>query len=169
MALQEISYLEAWSLWSAGTDIKSRILWGLEIYKWARLAKVAALLAGLAILIDIVGPVRLREWLSPLKRPVETTVMAAVGILCLVLPFAFLWFVASTLPGPIALGALILLPIGLGIGAYILESFIKGKGHPVAAVAGLVKITKHTVFIQFVRTTSLILLVAAFHFDFLAS
>jgi hypothetical protein len=169
MAGEPVGYFEAWALWWDGIDIKSRILGGLEIYWWARFAKIAALLGALAFLPDIIGLERLRAWLSALKKPVESTLMVVVGILCLVLPFSFLLLVVWMKPGPIGLLAIVLLPVGLGIGAYILDSFIKGTGRPVGAVATVLKLTEHTTFMQFVRITSLILLLAAFHFDFLAS
>ncbi|MCF6470642.1 hypothetical protein FAF44_19890 [Nonomuraea sp. MG754425] len=169
MASQVIGYLEAWSLWSDGVDIKSRVLWGLEIYWWARMAKVAALLGGLAILTDIVGTKRLQEWLATLRKPTESILMVTVAVLCLVLPFALPFVATSILPRDLGLLTLVLVPVGLAIGAYILDSFIKGKGRPLGAIARVVKLTEHGVFVQFVRITSLLLVIAAFHFDFLAS
>ncbi|MGA5758215.1 hypothetical protein [Nonomuraea bangladeshensis] len=63
MAGQEISYLDAWSAWADGVDIRNRVLWGLEIYWWARWAKVGAFIAGLTLLLDIVGPERIERYL----------------------------------------------------------------------------------------------------------
>ncbi|MEU4510091.1 hypothetical protein AB0G05_11380 [Nonomuraea wenchangensis] len=67
MAGQEISYFDAWSAWADGIDIRQRVLWGLEIYWWARWAKVGAFAASLIIVVDIIGIERLERWFQRRK------------------------------------------------------------------------------------------------------
>ena len=72
MAGQEISYFDAWSAWADGIDIRQRVLWGLEIYWWARASKIATLVAGFVVILDIIGAERVEEWVNKRQERAST-------------------------------------------------------------------------------------------------
>jgi hypothetical protein len=49
-----------WLEWWAGRQVDQSDLWGWKVLYWARAGKVLQFLAGLTIVLDIVGPTRLR-------------------------------------------------------------------------------------------------------------
>ncbi|MEV6238819.1 hypothetical protein [Lentzea sp. NPDC051838] len=53
---------EAWRLWGTGASTQQFVLWGMPLLWWGRAGKVAQFVAGLAVLLDLIGPVRLRTW-----------------------------------------------------------------------------------------------------------
>ena len=58
-----ISWFEAWARWFSTGPLEPRtLMMGWPIYWWSRVGKIAELLGGASILIDIIGPERLREW-----------------------------------------------------------------------------------------------------------
>lgn len=59
---------EAWSLWWAGPVGDERLLWGIELFWWARLGKLLQLVAGAAILAEIIGAEQLRAFGNTLHR-----------------------------------------------------------------------------------------------------
>jgi hypothetical protein len=59
---RELDFWEAWTYWAAGVPIGQYILWGQEILWWGRAGKIAEFLAGLTVLLDIIGPERLRAF-----------------------------------------------------------------------------------------------------------
>lgn len=57
-----VSLPEAWLHWLSGVDLNGYILWGLQIRTWARIGKLLQFLAGLVVVLDLVGPKRLRSF-----------------------------------------------------------------------------------------------------------
>lgn len=53
---------EAWRLWSAGDQVQQYVLWGQSILWWGRFGKLAQFAAGLVVVLDLIGPERLRAW-----------------------------------------------------------------------------------------------------------
>lgn len=60
--VRNVGLLEAWRLWSEGKSLTDYELWGLSILWWGRAGKVIQFLGGLTILLDLLGPERLRRW-----------------------------------------------------------------------------------------------------------
>ncbi len=58
-----ISYIDAWSLWFSGQEVDPQLrLWFMSILWWGRVGKIAAFIGGLTVILDLVGPERLRQW-----------------------------------------------------------------------------------------------------------
>lgn len=57
----DLTYIEAWQLWFAGTQLSDHSLYGVPIVWWGRGGKLLAFVAGLAVLIDIIGLERIRD------------------------------------------------------------------------------------------------------------
>lgn len=55
------NYLEVWSLWAAGEDLRSFKLWGLEILWWGRLGKLLQFLTAITLVVEITGTERIRN------------------------------------------------------------------------------------------------------------
>ncbi|MFI9812672.1 hypothetical protein [Saccharothrix variisporea] len=61
--MSSVGYFEAWRLWFDGSStLRDAELWGLPVLWWGRIGKLAAFLAGLTLIMDIVGPERLRQF-----------------------------------------------------------------------------------------------------------
>jgi hypothetical protein len=214
MTGQEISLFDAWSAWAHGVDIKQRVLWGLEIYWWARWAKVAAFIAGLVILLDIIGINRLERWFQGkqdalkagrdglgkrvtdrldyllsesrgrgwVKRVTLRLEKAGLVWLCLSIVMTFwLWvaLVEFSESGPLETILSILGIPAIFVGSLLLTHMaLRFIAAAVGAVADgavtiilwtLKALAKQGLAAITVRSTSLALLMGAFHFDFLAS
>ena len=63
-----------WSRWLHGEKVEDyQILWGLKVLWWARIGKGMELVAALSILVDILGPQRLRAFGLSLHEHFGTT------------------------------------------------------------------------------------------------
>ena len=61
--MHSVGYLDAWAHWAAGdSTLRNADLWGLPVLWWGRIGKVAAFLAGMTLIMDIIGPERLRKF-----------------------------------------------------------------------------------------------------------
>jgi hypothetical protein len=61
--IEEVGLLEAWRLWFSGNLMSDSLLWGvMKILWWGRIGKVIVLAAALTIVVDIIGPERLRSF-----------------------------------------------------------------------------------------------------------
>jgi hypothetical protein len=58
----EVDIWEAWSRWLAGELLGDAKLWGVPIQWWGRIGKLAQFAAGLVVVLDLIGPERLRAW-----------------------------------------------------------------------------------------------------------
>ena len=58
--MQDVGYFEAWAAWWQGPT-QHLVLWGHSILFWGRLGKVVQFVAALAIVVEILGPQRLRS------------------------------------------------------------------------------------------------------------
>jgi len=61
-----VTLREAWQLWFSGDLPSTATLWGASILWWGRIGKIIELVAGLTILVDLVGSQRLRDFGSSL-------------------------------------------------------------------------------------------------------
>jgi hypothetical protein len=58
-----IGYFEAWRMWLAGQQVPGdATMWFMSVRWWGRLGKVLCLVAGGTVLLDIIGPQRLRSF-----------------------------------------------------------------------------------------------------------
>lgn len=55
-----IDYFDAWHQWFDGKEVKLFDMWGMSILWWARLGKVLQFMAGLTVILDLIGAGRLR-------------------------------------------------------------------------------------------------------------
>lgn len=88
--IDRIGYLEAWRLWIGGQQPPSdAVLWGvMSLRWWARTGKIAAFVGGATVILDLVGPERLRQFGRTTSRtrlpwwtafPVMAVILAPLG------------------------------------------------------------------------------------------
>ncbi|MBB5155564.1 hypothetical protein [Saccharopolyspora phatthalungensis] len=58
--MQSVGYWEAWSLWWSGTKLEDFAMWGLPMLWWARIGKCLQFAGTAIVILDLVGPERLR-------------------------------------------------------------------------------------------------------------
>lgn len=66
--MEPIGYLEAWLKWSSGEKLESYVLWGISILWWARFGKIIQFLGGFVVVLDLIGPQRLRDMATLTRR-----------------------------------------------------------------------------------------------------
>jgi hypothetical protein len=144
-----------------GEDIRSLVLWGLEIYWWARISKIAALLGGLAIVIDIVGQDRLKIYLETHQFSASrkiSALLASVFCLSLLVPVVLQSRIEKESISRTLAFIFVLLS------AMFMYYAIKPR-----LISIFSWVYTHENFLRTARVTSLFLLLTAFHFDFLAT
>ncbi|WP_146103761.1 hypothetical protein [Nonomuraea solani] len=171
MTGEEISLFDAWSAWADGVDIRQRVLWGLEIYWWARWGKVAALLAGLVLIIDIIGPERIEAYLKERRERKGRAGMELASIVATVLVVGWPTLVLAFAGAMLATHDNLIPGIALFSVAFIMMSMGNWLVPTVErkSTDALMWATTHTRFLRVVRIMSILMLVAGFHFDFLVS
>jgi hypothetical protein len=55
---QAVRFWEVWQLWAAGKPTQHLVLWGQTILWWGRTGKVCQFVAGLVVVLDILGSER---------------------------------------------------------------------------------------------------------------
>jgi hypothetical protein len=59
---ETISYLDAWSLWFSGQEVDPQLRMGpMTVLWWGRTGKLAAFIGGATVILDLMGPKRLRR------------------------------------------------------------------------------------------------------------
>ncbi|MEU8356490.1 hypothetical protein AB0C27_10820 [Nonomuraea sp. NPDC048882] len=59
---------DLWSQWWSGSSLTGSQLWGLQLTYWARIGKLLQFMAGLTVILDLIGPEPLRAFGKRLLR-----------------------------------------------------------------------------------------------------
>jgi hypothetical protein len=73
--VNEISIVEAWSLWLSGRLSPNVMILGVSIFWWGRLGKVMQFVGAATIIADIIGPERIRHFGSSLHGAITARVL----------------------------------------------------------------------------------------------
>lgn len=166
--MDTISLFEAWWRWSEGDPtLRDANLWGLRVLWWGRLGKLAAFVAGLVLIIDIIGPDRIITTLRrrSLERKGRVTGSQVVVLLGLI-------FVPATVAGN--LGGYVVTEsernwrIAVFFGGTVVMLFLFWMIHRNAAT-WFARLYEHDRLIRIIRFLSLLAFAVGFHFDMLAS
>jgi hypothetical protein len=71
-ATPSLSWSAAWSRWFNGHSLNGYALYGIPILWVGRAGKIGEAIAGLAVIIDIIGPERLRQAGTKIEQAVDT-------------------------------------------------------------------------------------------------
>ncbi|SDM55974.1 hypothetical protein [Allokutzneria albata] len=173
--MNSIGYFEAWERWFNGdTALRDARLWRLHVLWWGRVGKLAAFFAGMALILDIIGPERLRQFSTRYVRrnnlPRSSLGPALLGAVAAVF---LLW--ATFFPGKVSFLGFEIAVYSFGVTSAI-AVFVLVISLVLLAPAllegvrrGLVLIFERDALARTVQVTALVLFVAGFHFDMLAS
>lgn len=173
--LSSVGYLDAWARWAAGDPmLRNADLCGLPVLWWGRIGKVSAFLAGMTLILDIIGPERLRQFSERYlerRRPRRgfgrpAAVAAVAGVI-------LAWAIIR--PGKVAI-----LGTELTIYSYGFTTVTAGIALIISLALltptllhgvrrALVYVFERDALARTVQTVSLLLFIAGFHFDMLAS
>lgn len=67
-----VGLFEAWLLWWQGVDVKPMSLHGVSMLWVGRIAKVITFVGGLTVLLDLIGPDRVRHLAGQTRRKYDT-------------------------------------------------------------------------------------------------
>jgi hypothetical protein len=184
--MESIGWFDAWSRWASGDpDLKDKLLWGMQILWWGRVGKFAAFVGGLTLILDIIGPERIRQATSrSAKKLREGTSLLVVGlrranylaVAAVVIIFLIIIPIVRVTQGK----SPYVNPFGPeGYGRFHAWDWAQGALGGVAVLLalfllprirrGLVWIFEHDKTAYAARMVSLALFLVGFHFDMLAS
>ncbi|MER5388209.1 hypothetical protein [Saccharopolyspora sp. NPDC002686] len=66
--VQDVGFWEAVGLWLSGQKLENFTMYGCPMLYWARIGKCLQFIGGAAIVLDLIGPQRLREWGDSTQR-----------------------------------------------------------------------------------------------------
>ncbi|MFI6484312.1 hypothetical protein ACIBH1_40775 [Nonomuraea sp. NPDC050663] len=168
--MPDISYIEAWGLWLDGKSTLGNDLFGVPMIWWGRIGKIAAFVAGMTVVLDIIGPERLRQFGGRhVTFDAETSRWPdkawAVACVCgTTAPLVV--FVGSAIPA----WSRVMPMIGAGLlGVSLLCVLLTFERLVEVAVRGLARVFEHRKSELVTRCVALLTLAAGFHFDLLAS
>jgi hypothetical protein len=73
--VNEISIVEAWTLWLSGHLSPNALIWGVSIFWWGRLGKMMQFVAAITIVADIIGPEKIRRFGASLQGAITPTTL----------------------------------------------------------------------------------------------
>ncbi|MEU4331132.1 hypothetical protein [Nonomuraea dietziae] len=167
--MTDLGYLEAWQMWFAGDPaLKDATMHGLGTLWWGRFGKIAAFFGGMTVVLDIIGPARIRGYGARLRAiahaPGEHVrrAFSAAGLIAglfaaiplLELTNGFISWFAMTL----------LLSVAVVVAAALFEGQLSD-----AVPNGVAWLLEHPRTLTWWRVISLVALLVGFHFDLLAS
>ncbi|NUT99867.1 MAG: hypothetical protein HOY78_48445 [Saccharothrix sp.] len=59
--MTEVDLIDAWTRWLSGQRVDGLLLWGWPVLYWGRLGKLLQFTAGLVVVLDLLGPDRIRR------------------------------------------------------------------------------------------------------------
>jgi hypothetical protein len=165
-----VGYFEAWGQWFSGQQVSSDArLWFMSVRWWERAGKIAAFLGGATVVLDLIGPERLRTWVADkerLRSRASDWLVVGPITFCVVLTILDVLVIVDAIDiipnsgvawafavSPVV--ALIVFPLFEGLAALLTRLTIRTLDAPRPA--------------QALRYFGLVLLVVGFHFDLLAS
>ena len=173
-----ITWWEAWSQWFSGQEVDGQLTMGpWSILTWARVGKVAAFIGGATVILDLVGPERLRlfarsrmnrrasRWIAWDLKSWRSWVLAT-GTLLLV-SASWLWSYPLAFRGDSPLSGTLFRFFPLAISVFsTIRALQVLTGVLTILLARLLDVDRPA---QAIRYVAIALLAAGFHFDLLAS
>ncbi|MDB6060743.1 MAG: hypothetical protein JWM78_846 [Verrucomicrobiaceae bacterium] len=59
--MADLNWIQAWEQWRTGAQLSNATLWGLSILWLGRAGKIAEFIGGATVILEIIGPDRIRE------------------------------------------------------------------------------------------------------------
>ncbi|MEV6039271.1 hypothetical protein AB0L65_49605 [Nonomuraea sp. NPDC052116] len=172
--MADIGYLDALQMWFSGNSaLQDSTMYGLGMLWWGRFGKIAAFLGGMTVVLDILGPERIREYGGRLRAVPRSRTQGTLTAL-------------TTGGGAIVAGSMaaaVDVAMGLGSGrlalAVLIATIVLAVGWVAISTArsklfentlkGVAWVLEHPKSLGWWRVISLLGLVVGFHFDLLAS
>ncbi|MEV0194871.1 hypothetical protein [Nonomuraea sp. NPDC050691] len=179
--MRDVSLLDAWQLWLSGKSTLGTTLCDIPMIWWGRAGKLLSFFAAATVLLDVLGPERLKQYAERSERIdqrdhdnpdiIPTKVRRVWGCLAFVLVPPIIIFGLAGMQLAFLYYRLlherILWPIMLILGGYLYV--IRFKVYLVATVSLFASILEHRHFASVIRLMGFIALAVGFHFDLLAS
>lgn len=156
-----VGYLEAWGLWWQGVDLRPMSLYGFPMIWVGRIAKIVTFVAGLTVLLDLVGPARVTT-MAVNARGALSNRTDLLGAL-LITSFIALFLLSAFLPQDTTWASIAL---GLVTLAIAVTSIVAA---PILFIIGLAALLRSHTRQIVLRWASVALLVLGFSFDLLTS
>lgn len=181
----DLTLIEAWNLWWSGQQLTDHTLYGVSMIWLGRGGKFLSFIAGFAIILDIIGPDRLRSRFQKIlgESDIELHVRAARAVricLLIILGIAVLVYTVIGVHSIAVSGWQETLDAHQGIGVMpngdkALQLFVVAAvGFLIAVLGGTIlkfisALFSHSGFATGVRVVSFVLFLVGFALDYLAS
>ncbi|HEX4811304.1 MAG TPA: hypothetical protein VFV66_00930 [Nonomuraea sp.] len=174
--MADMGYLDALQRWLSGDPaLQDATLYGMSMLWWGRFGKILAFLGGMTVVLDILGPDRIREYGGRLRAiprsPTNTSPVVAAALTSLATCGAAVLGAAVdmvTVPGRESLALLVLVAAGVVAVVWVTLAATRSKLFE-GAFNGVAWVLEHRRTLLWWRVTSFFALVIGFHFDLLAS
>ncbi|WP_214317564.1 hypothetical protein [Nonomuraea sediminis] len=168
--MADLSLIQAWQMWLDNVQVSQDTLYGWSILALGRMGKVVAFLSGLTVVLDIIGPERLRRFGARTadSDPVISRWLwvLAVGVFVVSIP------VFNLIPTLIEWGVLSdsrrLHDLMVALAVFFVIVMIVA-GYSKVAIVGFAWVLARPMFERILRWLSVAGLIIGFHFDLLAS
>ncbi|GAA2209335.1 hypothetical protein GCM10009850_047930 [Nonomuraea monospora] len=166
--MADLGLLQAWDMWWDNVQVNQHTLHGWSILALGRAGKVIAFLAGMTIVLDVIGPERLRNFSARYRKSDKDKLRhkALAAGLCVAMAvtsvpaFIVFWMTNDDPPSKhLAVAQIWIVTIFM-----ILIPLLSP-----AAVRIFVKVIEQPKYERAVRWSAIALLLVGFHFDLLAS
>ncbi|GGT45943.1 hypothetical protein ACFFV7_38900 [Nonomuraea spiralis] len=167
--MADLGLLQAWGMWFDNIQVNQYTLYGVSVLALGRIGKVVSFFAGMTVILDIIGPDRIRQFAGTFKRfdPVRSLTLRKVGLLlsALGLLVAIVSLVSTMFRfGPAVDGIVAVLGYVVAVLTLMATPRI-ARGLARVLASGLESRSWERV----IRWSAVMLLVLGFHFDLLAS
>ncbi|MEV0387048.1 hypothetical protein [Nonomuraea sp. NPDC050643] len=165
--MADISYLEAWRMWFDGKSTVGNNLLGVPMLWWGRTGKIGAFLGGMTVVLDVIGPERIRQFGERVRR---VDPWADLPEKWLRVPSMIIWLIGAVPFGISAYvgGGSVEWTIGVPmLVCYVAIAFAVVNPDALAKLAAMM--LENPVSERILRWIAVVLLIVGFHFDLLAS
>lgn len=164
LVVADISYFEAWGMWLDGRSTLGSDLFGMPMIWWGRGGKIAAFVSGFTVVLDILGPDKLREFADRVRRvdpkrarDVERNSMVGLAT-----------FSVGTVVTGLLLVGLVALQLAIVLAVLLVAATYSraALGRVIWKIADLIEDPRPA---RWWRFLSFLVFIVGFHFDLLAS
>ncbi|MEV4059748.1 hypothetical protein [Nonomuraea dietziae] len=167
--MTDLDLVEAWELWLSNVQVNQHTLYGWSILALGRAGKLVSFVAGMTVVLDIIGPERIREFTNRFKQinvarhRISTDVADWVKIVLVLLALAIAYRLTEIMSGVHVSITEIVLHLAMFAVAFALPVTIW------FLITLLIKGFESPRWERVLRWGALALLAVGFHFDMLAS
>lgn len=169
--MTDLDLFEAWGLWLDNIQVNQHTLFGVSILALGRIGKVVSFVAGMTVILDLIGPERLQRFgRRTTSADVDTFRPWHMATMILVLPgaaVALFWYAVQD--GYVTVSDTARTAVNMAFYGVVLVTLFLFPRVTNWVIRGMGRLLQNPELEPRVRWGSVVLLMVGFHFDLLAS